>query len=109
MTVVEVGFKEDEEDDKPEALRMEHFHLPLLMWFVGILISLLCYIAEIIKHRKTNVPMARQEPSAESENLGGMVLSDTEAELDLTGSENIEDVEDEDTKVEVYVSTHRNL
>ena len=76
---------------------MEHFHLPLGIWMVGILISLLCFIAEIIKHRKTNVPMARQEPSVESENLGGMVLSDTEAaQLDLAGSENIED---EDTKV----------
>ena len=69
---------------------MEHFHLPLGIWMVGILISLLCFIAEIIKHRKTNVPMARQEPSVESENLGGMVLSDTEAaQLDLSGSENI--------------------
>ena len=95
MTVIEVGFKEEPEDDKPEALRMEHFHLPLGIWMVGILISLLCFIAEIIKHRKTNVPMARQEPSVESENLGGMVLSDTEAaQLDLAGSENIEDIED---------------
>ena len=113
MTVIEVGFKEEPEDDKPEALRMEHFHLPLGMWMVGILISLLCFIAEIITHRKTAVPMARLEPSviqttAESENLGEMGLnkgkavrlSDTEAaELDLAGSENIEDIED--TKVEV--------
>ena len=83
---------------------MEHFHLPLGMWMVGILISLLCFIAEIIKHRKTNVPEARLEDpttvtqsTAESENPGEMVLnkwkaerlSDTEAaELDL-----------EDTKV----------
>ena len=95
MTVIEVGFKEEPEDDKPEALRMEHFHLPLGIWMVGILISLLCFIAEIIKHRKTNVPMARQEPSVESENLGGMVLSDTEAaQLDLAGPENNEDIED---------------
>ena len=96
---------------------MEHFHLPLGLWFVGTLISLLCFIAELINHRnrnKTIVPMARlEEPrvtqiTAESENLGEMVLnkwkavrlSDTErAELDLAGSENIEDIED--TKVEV--------
>ena len=99
MTVIEVGFKEEPEDDKPEALRMEHFHLPLGMWMVGLLISLLCFIAEIIKHRKTNVPVARLEDpttvtqsTAESENPGEMVLnkwkaerlSDTEAaELDL--------------------------
>ena len=104
MTVTEVAFKEEPEDDKPEALRMEHFHLPLGMWMVGLLISLLCFIAEIIKHRKTNVPLARLEDpttvtqsTAESDNLGEMVLnkwkaerlSDTEAaELDL-----------EDTKV----------
>ena len=37
--------------DEPEALRMEHFLLPLGLWMVGILISLLFFIAEIIKHR----------------------------------------------------------
>ena len=113
MTITEVRFKEEPEDDKPEPLRMEHFHLPLGMWMIGILISLLCFLAEIIKHRKTTVPLASLEPSvtqttAETENLGEMVLnkwkavrlSDTEAaELDLAGSENIEDIED--TKVEV--------
>ena len=117
MTVIEVGFEEEPEDDKPEALRMEHFHLPLGLWFVGTLISLLCFIAELILHRncKTNVPMAcLEEPrvtkiTAESENLGEIILnkwkevrlSDTEgADLDLAGSsENIEDIED--TKVEL--------
>ena len=54
--------KEEPEDYKPEPLRMEHFHLPLGIWMVGILISLLCFIAEIIKHRKTNVSKARLEP-----------------------------------------------
>ena len=91
MTITEVGFKEEPEDDEPEPLRMEHFHLPLGLWFVGTLISLLCFIAELITHRnrnKTIVPMARlEEPTvtqstAESENLG-----------------EIEDIED--TKVEV--------
>ena len=110
MTVIEVGFKEEPEDDDPEPLRMEHFHLPLGIWMVGILISLLCFIAEIIKHRKTTVPMASLEPSvtqttAESENLGEMGLNkwkavrlaDMEAaEVDLA-EENIEDIED--TKV----------
>ena len=112
MTVTEVLFKEEPEDDDPEPLRMEHFHLPLGIWMVGILISLLCFIAEIIKHRKTNVPLARlEDPStvipstAESENPGEMDLnkwkaerlSDTEAaELDLA-EENIEDIDE--TKV----------
>ena len=110
MTVIEVGFKEEPEDDKPEPLRMEHFHLPLGLWVVGILISLLCFLAEIIKHRNTNVPMARleEQSTAESENLGEMVLnkwkavrlSDTErAELALAGSENIEVEDIEDNKV----------
>ena len=114
MTVIEVGFKEEPEDDKPEPLKMEHFHLPLGLWFVGIIISLLCFLAELILHRKTNVPMSRlEEPrvtqsTAESENLGEMVLNKWKAvrltdmeggELDLAGSENIEDIED--TKVEL--------
>ena len=79
---------------------MEHFYLPLGMWMVGILISLLCFIAEIIKHRKTDVPMAKS--TAESENPGGMVLVLNKwkaAELDLAVSENIEDIED--TKVKI--------
>ena len=94
MTITEVRFKEEPEDDKPEPLRMEHFHLPLGMWMIGIVISLLCFIAEIIKHRKTNVPMARLESSveSESENLGEVFHSDMEAaELDLAGSEDTED------------------
>ena len=39
------------ETDKAEPLRMEHFYFPLGIWMVGILISLLFFIAEIIKHR----------------------------------------------------------
>ena len=75
MTVTEVLFKEEPEDDKPEALRMEHFHLPLGLWFVGTMISLLCFIAELITHR--NRKTRQEEPSvtqitAESENLGEM-------------------------------------
>ena len=104
MTIAEVGFHQKPKDPGPEPLRMEHFHLPLGMWFVGTLISLLCFIAELITHRnhKTIVPMARlEEPrvtqiTAESENLGEMVLnkwkavrlSDREgAELDLEDTE----------------------
>ena len=44
-----VEIETDEPD--PEPLQMEHFHLPLGMWMVGILTSLLFFIAEIIKHR----------------------------------------------------------
>ena len=73
MTIIEVDFDEKEnerkvreenkkrigenrelleiETDEAEPLRMEHFHLPLGIWMVGIVISLLFFIAEIIKHR----------------------------------------------------------
>ena len=67
MTIIEVPFKEEPADDEPEPLRMEHFYLPLGLWFVGILISLFCFLAEIIinwirkSKNKTNVPMAPQD------------------------------------------------
>ena len=71
LTVIEVGFEQKPEDDKPEALRMEHFHLPLGMWFVGTLISLLCFIAELITHRMARLEEPRvTQITAESENLG---------------------------------------
>ena len=54
-----VGFKQKPEDDEPEPLRMEHIHLPVGLWCVGTLISLLCLIAEIIIHRKSDVTIAR--------------------------------------------------
>ena len=85
MTVIEVHFKAEEEDDEPEPLRMEHFYFPLGMWVVGILLSVLCFIAELIIHRlrksKTDVARARlEEPS--------VTQSDTEgAEVDLAESE----------------------
>ena len=49
--MIEVGFKNlAPGDDEPEPLRMEHFYLPLGMWCVGILISIFCFVAEIIKN-----------------------------------------------------------
>ena len=65
MTAIEVGFTEEEPDDEPEPLRMEHFYFPLGLWMVGILLSLSCFAGEIIIHygrkSKTDVPMARLE------------------------------------------------
>ena len=52
MTITEVHFKEEPEDAEPEKLRMEHFYLPLGIWVVGIVISLLCFVAEIITNRR---------------------------------------------------------
>ena len=65
LTIGEVHFKEEKEDDDPEPLRMEHFHLPLGLWLVGILLSVFSFLAEIIIHRlrksKTDIPKARLE------------------------------------------------
>ena len=52
MTVIEVGFKEEEEDDEPEPLRMEHFYFPLGLWLAGVLISVIFLLAEIIINRR---------------------------------------------------------
>ena len=88
---IEVGFKEEPEDDEPEPLKMEHIHLPVGLWCVGTLISLLCLIAEIIIHRKTDVTIARLE----SEIPGEIVLNKSKASRisDKEGEEDIEDIE----------------
>ena len=66
MNIVEVHFEaKKEEDDEPEPMRMEHFYFPLGLWVVGILLSVLCFIAELMIHRlrksKTDIPKARLE------------------------------------------------
>ena len=65
MTVIEVDFKAEEPDDKPEALKMEHFYFPLGLWLVGILLSVFSFLTEIIIHRleksKTDIPNTRLE------------------------------------------------
>ena len=86
LTIIEVGFNEEEPDDDPVPLRMEHFYFPLGMWLVGILLSAIFLLAEIIIHRlrkpKTDVAIAKvEEPS--------VVLKTKGAELDLAVSENI--------------------
>ena len=100
LTVIEVQFKAEEEDDEPERLKMKHFYFSLGMWLVGILLSAVFLLAEIISHRlrkpKTDVAVAKvEEPSVtqstppESENLEEMILNTEGAELDLAVSENI--------------------
>ena len=68
LTIIEVGYTEEQPDDDPVPLRMEHFYFPLGMWLVGILLSVIFLLAEIIIHRlrkpKTHTPKARlEEPS----------------------------------------------
>ena len=70
MTIAEVRFKEEEEVDEKEPLLMEHFSLPLGLWFVGTLISIFCFLAELIIHYyiyKKEVPMATQEEHSETQ------------------------------------------
>ena len=98
--IAEVLFNVEEGDDKPKPLELKHFYFPLGMWLVGILLSAIFLLAEIIIHRlrkpKTDVAIAKvEEPSVtqstppESENLEEMVLKTKGAELDLAVSENI--------------------
>ena len=71
MTAIEVGFKEEVEDDEPEPLRMEHFYFPLGLWLVGLILSAIFLLTEVMLHRRrksqTDVARARlEEPSAVS-------------------------------------------
>ena len=86
--MIEVGFKEEPRDDKPEPLRMEHFYLPLGMWFVGLLISLFCFIAEFIINRGRKSTTKLEEPRV----IQTRSTPESGAEVDLAGSENIEDI-----------------
>ena len=64
LLVLEVLFKAKPEDDKPKPLILEHFYLPLGIWSVGTMISLLCFIAEIIINHKSkaNLPSNGNAP-----------------------------------------------
>ena len=82
MVVTEVYVEEAEEEEEIEVLRMEHFYFPIGIWFVGIILSTIFLLTEIIIHRRrksqTEAAMLRlEEPSItqstpESENLGEM-------------------------------------
>ena len=106
LTVIEVHFNAEKEDDEPERLKMKHFYFPLGVLLGGLILSAIFLLIEIILHRRrksqTDVARARlKEPSVtqsspESENLEEMVLNkwrtvrlaDTEgAEVDLAVSE----------------------
>ena len=51
MSVIETGFEQEVEEEPLEPLRMEHFYFPLLLWTVGLGLSALSFIAEIIIKR----------------------------------------------------------
>ena len=48
MSIREEIFEQEEEEEPLEPLRMEHFYFPLLLWTVGLGLSALTFIAEII-------------------------------------------------------------
>ena len=47
--VIEVPFNNDVEDGPLEPLRMEHFYLPFMLLGVGLFLSVLAFIAEVLK------------------------------------------------------------
>ena len=65
LTVNEVRFKEEKEDDEPEPLRMEHFYFPLGLLLCGLILSAIFLLIEIMIHRlrkpKTDTLKARLE------------------------------------------------
>ena len=48
MLILEVPFEEEDEEEPLEPLRIEHFILPLIILAVGLILSTLSFIAEII-------------------------------------------------------------
>ena len=45
---IEVPFKVEAPDDKPEPLAMENFYFPLGLWLAGLIVSVIFLLAEII-------------------------------------------------------------
>ena len=68
MTVIEVGFEQEKEDDEPKRLKMKHFYFPLGVLLVGLILSAIFLLTEIIIHRlrkpKTDTTKARLEESS---------------------------------------------
>ena len=76
MVVTEIRLEEPEEEDEVEPLMMEHFYFPIGIWFVGIILSAIFLLVEIIIHRRRK-----------SQTDGAARLSDAEgAEVDFTVS-----------------------
>ena len=51
LTINDLPFENEEEEEKIEPLTMEHFYLPLIFLGVGLLMSTVTFIAEIILKR----------------------------------------------------------
>ena len=46
--MIEVPFQEEEEKEPLEPLKMEHIILPLIILFIGLVLSTVSFIVEII-------------------------------------------------------------
>ena len=57
LTINEVPFKVEAPDDEPEPLAMEHFYFPLGIWLAGLVVSVICLLAEIINKYRENQPL----------------------------------------------------
>ena len=53
----------EEKDESLEALRLEHFYFPLLLWVGGTVLSLLSLMAEIFIKRREAGTYRRPEPA----------------------------------------------
>ena len=81
MVAIEVGFKEEPEDPKPEPLEMEHFYFPLGLWGAGLVISVICLLAEIIVYycrKRSNRDVLMSTPEVKH-NSNVDDIEDTEA------------------------------
>ena len=68
MIVTEnLPLKEVDEEAKLAPLRMEHFYFPIGIWFVGMILSAIFLLAEIIIHRirKSQIDEAARLSDAE--------------------------------------------
>ena len=81
--------------DKPEPLGMEHFHLPIGMWFVGTLISIFCFLVEIIINwiRKRKAVRLSDTEGAEVD-LAVSELPDKALQEEVQHNTDIQDIED---------------
>ena len=85
LTVIEVQFKAEKEDDEPKPLKMKHFYFPLGVLLGGLILSAIFLLAEIIIHRirkpTTMLPLEEQsvtQSNAESEDWNNSDVEDIE-------------------------------
>ena len=73
MVVIEPEVKELDEEDEVAPLRMEHFYFPIGIWFVGIILSTIFLLTEIIiqRRRKSQTDVAARLSDTEGADSRG--------------------------------------